>query len=145
MKILGNIVVIVLIAAGSVRGETATNAASLEMTFSFTNIFPNSEVAVQNGSNIVKYIESGKLDEARKLIGKDVALYGGVAPPGGNADLVLAGGILLKIEIYPSRDVRPHAVAWSACVLGNVTGVDVQKKVIRIKARPENWQAIDTM
>lgn len=146
MRLLQHALVTLLIATGSDYAEPVTNPSSAETSaFPPPLRFTHCAVALQNGSNIVKCIESGDSAKARHLIGKPVALYGGTAPPGGTADLVLDGGILLKIELDPPKDVRPHAAIWAAWVLGNVTGVDVKKKVIRIKAKPDDWQAMITM
>ena len=107
-------------------------------------IFFTNQIAIANGSNILSAIYSGNArtkERVRALIGSQVVFYGGTAPRGANANLIVGTNIIVEIEIRPFRDVRPpHSVAWGADVTGTLKSVDFVKRVIHIRAKPEDWK-----
>ncbi|HUJ09937.1 MAG TPA: hypothetical protein VL171_07910 [Verrucomicrobiae bacterium] len=95
---------------------STTNAAfssSQEKTSDFLmSAFPHEEAAVTNGAVVLQLIQQQTSRASQRIegyIGKRVAFYGGPAPSG-NADLLIAKDVLLKIDIVPPKDVRPHAI-----------------------------------
>jgi hypothetical protein len=114
---------------------------------SWSPIFFTNKTAIANGSTILAAVRSGDTQSkasVQVLIGSQVVFVGGAAPPGGNANLMVASNVVLEVDIRPSRDVRPHSVAWSAEVLGTLKSVDFEKRVIHIRAKPEDWRVRDT-
>ena len=105
------------------------------------------QLAVSHGRTILAAVRSGDTQartNVQALIGSQVVFVGGVAPPGGNANLMLSTNVLPVVDMQPQRDVRPHSVAWSAEVLGTLKNVDFEKRVIHIRAKPENWRVRET-
>lgn len=114
---------------------------------SWSPVFFTNKTAIANGSTILAAVRSGDTQSkvsVQALIGSQIVFVGGAAPPGGNANLMVASNVVLEIEIRPARDVRPHSVAWSAEVLGTLQSVDFEKRVIHIRAKPEDWRVRDT-
>jgi hypothetical protein len=104
--------------------------------------FTNELAAFTNGQAVVAALKRGDepgRKQLRALIGSRVLFDGSAGS--GNADLKIGKDILLEVEVSPPREVRPHARNWLAEVVGVLTGVDVEKRVIHIKARPEEWKA----
>ena len=113
----------------------------------WTPLFFTNQTAVANGSTVLSAVRSGDTQSkasVQALIGSQVVFVGGAAPPGGNANLMVASNIVLEVEIRPARDVRPHAVVWSAEVIGTLKSVDFEKRVIHIRAKPEDWRVRET-
>jgi len=109
--------------------------------------FTNELVAFTNGSAVVaamRAVDEQSKAHVQSLIGARVLFQGisYVLPNGTNADLNLGSGILLNVELNPERDVRPGGRMWRAEVVGTLEGVDFQKRIIRIKTRPECWFAL---
>ena len=103
--------------------------------------------AVTNGNTVLAAVRSADAQSkmsVRALIGSQVVFYG--YPPDGRvyegtiADLMISSNVVLEVEIRPFRDVSPHAIAWDAKVLGTLKSIDFEKRVIRIRARPEDWR-----
>ena len=114
---------------------------------SWSPAFFTNKTAIANGSIVLAAVRSGDTQSkasVQALIGSQVVFVGGAAPPGGNANLMVASNVVLEVEIRPARDVRPHSVAWSAEVLGTLKSVDFEKRVIHIRAKPEDWRVRDT-
>ena len=110
-------------------------------------VFFTNKTAIANGSTVLAAVRSGDTQSKasiQALIGSQVIFVGGAAPPGGNANLMVASNVVLEVEIRPARDVRPHAVVWSAEVLGTLKSVDFEKRVIHIRAKPEDWRVRET-
>ena len=98
------------------------------------------------GTDLLALIQKGPDDGGvARFIGKVAAFKGGAAPPGGNADLLIAKGVRLQVVIVPYRDVRPQAVYWSASVVGIIKTVDAKQKVITIEVKPNNFVVFETM
>jgi hypothetical protein len=111
-----------------------------------TSCFPRHGEALRTAEQLLALVENRAGPEALgPFIGREVVFVGGCAPPGGNADLMVADGVRLAVVIKPAQDVRPQSVTWEACVLGIVRHIDREKKVITIEARPEDWRVADTM
>jgi hypothetical protein len=111
-------------------------------------IYFTDKTVIANGSNVLSAVySSDKQSRARvqALIGSQVAFYGGTAPPGANANLIVGTNIVLDVEIRPFRDVRPHSVCWGADVMGTLKSVDFEKRVIHIRAKPEDWRVRETL
>ena len=126
----------------SVLFVITAHAADSLSPYYFTN-----QTAISNGSTVLSAVRSRDTQSKasiQALIGSQVVFVGGAAPPGGNANLIVASNVVLEVEIRPLRDVRPRAVAWSAEVLGTLKSVDFEKRVIHIRARPEDWRVRDT-
>lgn len=52
----------------------------------------------------------------------------------------------IEVDMIPFTDVHPTECGmWTAEVLGTLRSVDFQKRVIRIKARPEKWKVRSTL
>jgi hypothetical protein len=116
-------------------------------TDSGSPVFFTNKTAIVNGSTVLAAVRSGATQSKASiqvLIGSQVVFVGGAAPPGGNANLMVASNVVLEVEIRPVRDVRPHSVAWSAEVLGTLKSVDFERRVIHIRAKPEDWRVRDT-
>lgn len=97
------------------------------------------------GAGLLTLIQASAQDEGlTRFIGKRAAFEGGTAPPGGNADLMVAEGVRLHVLIIPYRDVRPQAVCWNASVVGVITAVDAKKKVITVQAKSEDFVVLET-
>jgi hypothetical protein len=110
-------------------------------------IFFTNGTAIANARTVLAAVRSGDLQSrtnAQALIGSQVVFAGGAAPPGGNADLVVSSNIVLKVQIRPERDVRPHSVFWVAEVLGTLRSIDFNKRTIQIVAKPQNWRVRET-
>ena len=108
----------------------------------FTN-----QTAIANGHTVLSAVRSGDAQgrtNIQALLGSQVVFVGSIAPPGGSANLMVWSNIVLEVEIRPARDVRPHAVVWSAEVLGILKSVDFEKRVIHIRAKPEDWRVRET-
>ena len=104
--------------------------------------FFTNQIAVSNGQAVVSAVCSGSSQtNIQALIGSPVVFIGGAAPPGGNANLTVWSNVVVEVEISPARDVRPHSVYWEAEVLGSLKSVDFQKRIIHIRAKPDDWRA----
>jgi hypothetical protein len=108
--------------------------------------FTNELVAFTNGLAVTtafKTAEAISQAHVDSLIGSRVLFDGNSwdAPRGTNADLNLGGGLLLCVELEPQHDVRPHGGLWRAEVVGVLRSIDFEKRVIHVKARPEDWKA----
>ena len=109
-------------------------------------LFFTNETAIGNGSAVLSAVLSGDTQgkaSIRSLLGSQVVFVGSAAS-GGNANLMVASNVVLDVEIRPSRDVRPQAVTWSAEVLGTLKSADFKKRVIHIRAKPEDWRVRET-
>jgi len=110
-------------------------------------VFFTNTTAIANGSTVLAAVRSGDTQSkasVQALIGSQVVFVGGAAPPGGTANLIVASNVVLEVEIRPVQDVRPHSATWSAEVLGTLNSVDFEKRVIHIRAKPEDWRVRDT-
>jgi hypothetical protein len=106
-------------------------------------IFFTNQTAIANARTVLAAVRSGDLQSrtnVQALIGSQVVFAGGAAPPGGNADLLVSSNLVLKVQISPARDVRPHSVFWVAEVLGTLKSVDFEKRTIHIVAKPKDWR-----
>ena len=106
--------------------------------FFFTN-----QVAFTNGQSVLSAVRSGDAQSKTNvlaLIGSPIVFIGSAAPPGGNANLMVWSNVVVEVEIRPARDVRPHSVFWTAEVSGTLKSIDFEKRVIRIRAKPEDWR-----
>ena len=147
-----NINIVFLLLAASVASTTGYAEQKAQDAIPIGNapahllalLFPEHDVAILNGAHILDSINKGESGTGQELWGQPVAFYGGIAPPGGNANLMVADDILLSVDIIPSKDVRPHAVAWSAVVLGTLKYIDPKMRIIYIEVKPEYWIVIDT-
>jgi hypothetical protein len=103
--------------------------------------------AIHNGQVALSAIQSNGQPghhAVESLIGSPVAFFGGAAPPGGNANLIVSNDVTVDVELRPYRDVRPQAVSWDAWVVGRLKSVDFQKRIIYIRAHPDDWLVRDT-
>jgi len=66
------------------------------------------------------------------------------AKAGGHlASLMVSDNVILDVEIQPQKEVWPHAGGWSAEVFGILKSVDFEKRVIYIRAKPEDWRCLE--
>ena len=133
-----SILYLVAVAAFLIGFATAASADDSLPPIFFTN-----QTAIANARAVLAAVRSGDLQSktnVQALIGSQVVFAGGAALPGGNADLLVSSNVVLKVQIRPSRDVRPHSVFWVAEVSGTLKSVDFEKRTIHIVAKPENWR-----
>jgi len=110
-------------------------------------IFFTNQTAVANARAVLSAVRVGDSQSktnVQALIGSQVVFAGGAAPPGGSANLMVSSNVVLEVEISPSRGVRPRAISWDAEVLGTLKSVDFEKRVIKIRAKPEDWRVRGT-
>jgi len=119
------------------KDETNQQLGDIEMLY---RCFKGKEEAILNGIEVLSAIKGKK--SSAKMIGKYAAFYGGTAPPGKNANLILSDGTILDIKVLPYRDVRPQAVVWSVCVLGRLDRIDFEKRIIYMTVKPANWRVV---
>ncbi|MGD0410894.1 MAG: hypothetical protein ABSC18_04265 [Verrucomicrobiota bacterium] len=106
--------------------------------------FTNELAAFTNGQTLYTALKS-RDPESKKQIQALIdsrVLFDGWAGLG-NADLHLGDDISLEVEVSPPREVRPHARNWEAETVGVLKSVDIEKRVIRIEIRPEDWKAYE--
>ncbi len=98
----------------------------------------------RNGQTVLAAIRSndssGK-SNVRMLIGSPV-VFDADGLVWGSADLKTHDGIKIIVEIVPPEKVYPTGwcAQWGAEVKGKLESVDFEKRIIRVKARPENWK-----
>jgi hypothetical protein len=132
------------------KGATAKSIPSVldkDYQSRWTPVFLTNEPALSNGRAVLAAVLCGDAKSRSKvqaLIGSQVVFVGGAAPPGGNANLLVWSNVVLEVEIRPLRDVRPRSVVWSVEVLGTLKSVDLAKRTIHIRAKPEDWIVRDT-
>jgi hypothetical protein len=117
--------------------------------------FFTNQLAISNGRAVLAAVISGDTQSktnVQALIGSQVVFEGtgsaspGTMSPGTNANLMVWSNVVLQVDIRPPRDDGSHgAFAWSVKVLGRLKGVDFQKRVIHIEAKPEDWIEMVTM
>ena len=78
------------------------------------------------------------------LRGQLVAFVAAAAPPGGTNDLVTGGGFYLRVVNPQKKDLRPHAVSWSAIVRGKILQVLPENNIIVLEVETEDWITLDT-
>jgi hypothetical protein len=104
-------------------------------------------VAITNANRVLSAILAGdpqSKTNVQALIGAQVVFVGGNAPPGYNANLLVWSNVTVEVELRPRKNVLPRSVGWDAEVLGTLTGVDFKRRVIYVRAKPENWRHTDT-
>jgi hypothetical protein len=107
--------------------------------------FPGKMSEIHNGVRLINIVETNKDNKrAKTFLGKVIAVKGSVKLPGGNADLIVGNGIHLKVIIIPYKEVRPMATLWEVCVIGIVDEINLERKQITIKAKPSDWQVVQT-
>ena len=109
--------------------------------------FRYEKVAITNGRTVLSAVLSGDAQSktnVQALIGSKVVFVGGAAPPEDNANLVVWSNVVVEVELRPSRNVIPRSVYWEAEVLGTLQSVDFKRKIIRIRAKPDDWRHQDT-
>jgi hypothetical protein len=105
--------------------------------------FTNELDAFVNGRAILDALHQPGLEGSKQILAHVVGsrvLFDGSAGSG-NADLKIGDDVLLEVELTPNQEVRPHARNWVAEVVGVIKSIDTVKRVIHIKARPEDWKA----
>lgn len=101
---------------------------------------------LKSGEELFGLLQSSVSQEIlNRFVGRRAAFAGSSGTFGGEADLLIAKGVGLRVIITPQREVRPQAVAWNAEVDGVIQNVDGQTKIITIRVRPEDYAIGDTM
>ena len=115
--------------------------------------FPKGADAIANGEQIFALFDK-KLplkqglylpDEFQALVGKQIALVGGVASPGSSNDLMAREGIYIRIITTPPRDLRPHSAVWEVAVIGTIQGFIPANRIIVIEVAKKDWRIISKM
>jgi hypothetical protein len=119
-----------------------------------TLLFTNATV-ITNSRVVLSALSSGDAKSksaVQALIGSQVAFsgYGPVEIEGRTKhinNLMVSTNILLDVEVQPplnwsSWDPRQHVNGWDSEVLGTLKSVDFDKRIIYIKAKPENYHCM---
>jgi hypothetical protein len=103
------------------------------------------ETAIANGRTVwlaVLSSDAQSKTNIQKLVGSQVG-FAGYALQFGSANLWINSNVVVEVEIRPAQDVYrnvSHARQIFGEVLGILKGVDFEKRVIRIQAKPEDWR-----
>ncbi len=103
--------------------------------------------AVSNGQRVLALLERSSEKEEfdmKDFLGMKVAFAGNASPPGNSANLITQNDILIYVDIDPYEDVRPIAAEWVACVYGEIQYIDINRGILYITAKPNDWVAIST-
>lgn len=103
--------------------------------------------AATNGQAVlseVRRVTQQSRARVRALLGSTVVFVADCDEPrrdGLFSDLQTRDGIEIEVDIIPFQDVRPHEPCgmWVAEVRGTLESVDVEKRVIRIAAPPQDY------
>jgi hypothetical protein len=118
---------------------TTARAQPRAPTF-FTN-----QTAIANGDKVWSAVVSGDNQaktNIQALVGSQV-VFVGEAQRVGSANLVVGSNVVVEVELKPWRDVyrnEPHARVNYSEVSGTLKNVDFDKRVITIKAKPNEWK-----
>ena len=110
-----------------------------------TICFTNATV-ITNSRVVFSALNSGDTRSkatVQALIGSQVA-FSGYGPRDANYidNLIISSNIVLDVELQSPRDMRLKVNGWTAEVSGTLKTVDFEKRIIYIKAKPENWKEI---
>ena len=131
----------------------SVSMAEQPFDFVLRRVLSNEKEAIRNGEAVRQAFRTGHRPNNGALVhlvGKRVAFLGRNAPEGMNlyTFTVLEDGrmmddLLLVITIVPHEDLRPATLtSWQACVLGVLTAVDPERRVVFLKARPVDWRVL---
>jgi|GEM_PF-4985572 len=130
---------LILVGAIFLTGVTPTaNAADIWVTHFFTNatVVANSRLlfsAIQAGD------AKGRVD-VKALLGLPVAFVGEARYSGGGTNIIVRSNIVLNVELQPIRFVGVPGAFSKVEVMGKLKGVDFEKRVIFILAKPADYR-----
>ena len=105
-------------------------------------VVPDEDEAIINGIHLRHLMKhpapSNPSEQAKSWIGKRVALDGMEE----NGNTLKVEGISVKIEFVPGRPVWPIVI--TACPVGTVKSVDIKRKIIYIRVKPQDYHIEST-
>jgi hypothetical protein len=140
------------LAFGAVFLTTFTLAASRwEQPILFTN-----KLAIANGQKVLAAIlaaDSQSKSNIQALIGSQVVFFAHAGPGGTNCVLSIQSNVTLVVEFSPPyqwpQNVAgyppvpheyPSSIYYSSEVLGTLKSVDLERRVVAIAAKQEDWK-----
>ena len=102
--------------------------------------YSTNTAAIANGHVIILALRSGDSRKVQELAGSEV-VFSGVAPfIGGGTNITVESNIVLNVELRPWHSVRTPGAVSEVEVSGTLKRVDFDKRVIYIRAQPDDYK-----